>query len=112
MIIWVANNIFNANVSKYQLRNGHFGEELMKIFAQCADWIEQKQEQHILTIVPLQTYSVNLAIKVIKKYARMGVQYFVLDTMKPSADAKGEIYQSMMADAVMLYDIIKPTSLN
>ena len=112
MIIWVANNIFNANVSKYQLRNGHFGEELMKIFQQCADWIEEKKEQHILTIVPLQTYSVNIAIKVIKKYARIGVQYFVLDTMKPSANAKGEIYQSMMSDAVALYDVIKPTSLN
>jgi replicative DNA helicase len=112
MIIWVANNIFNANITKYQLRNGHFGKELMKIFQQCADWIEEKKEQHILTIVPLQTYSANIAIKVIKKYARMGVQYFVLDTMKPSANAKGEIYQSMMSDAVALYDVIKPTNLN
>lgn len=112
MIIWVANNIFNVNVSKYQLRNGHFGEELMLVFKQCADWIEEKKEKHLLTIVPLQTYSVNLAIKVIKKYARMGVQYFVLDTMKPSANAKGEIYQSMMSDAVALYDVIKPTGLN
>ena len=42
----------------------------------------------------------------------MGVQYFVLDTMKPSANAKGEIYQSMMSDAVALYDVIKPTNLN
>jgi hypothetical protein len=66
MIIWCANNIFKANVSKYQLRNGHFSEELMKTFQQCADWIEEKKEQHLLTIVPLQTYSVNVAIKVIK----------------------------------------------
>lgn len=112
MIIWCANNVFNANVSKYQLRNGNFGKELMKIFQDCADWIEEKKEQHILTIVPLQSYSVDIAIKVIKKYARMGVQYFVLDTMKPSSNAKGEIYQSMMSDAVKLYDVIKPTSLN
>ena len=98
MIIWVANNIFNANVSKYQLRNGHFGEELMKIFQQCADWIEDKKEEHVLTIVPLQTYSVNLAIKVIKKYARMGVQYFVLDTMKPSANAISLICMSVVSN--------------
>lgn len=112
LVCYVANNVLNKTVTKYQLRNGHFSSDVLDILRECANWIEEKKNQHLLTIVPLQRYSCKIAIKVIKKYAGLGVKYFVLDTMKPSYDGKGEIYQSMMEDAIALYDTIKPTSLN
>lgn len=112
LVCWVCNNVLNKEVNKYTLRNGNFGSNLMSTLREAADYIESMKEKRLLTIVPLQRYSCNLAIKVIKKYAGLGVKYFLLDTMKPSCDAKGEIYQSMMNDSVALYDVIKPTSLN
>lgn len=112
LLCWVCNNILNKEVNKYQLRNGHFNDKLMETLRDSAKWIEEKKEQHLLTIVPLQRYSCKTAIKLIKKYAGLGVKYFLLDTMKPSADSRGEIYQTMMEDSVALYDTIKPTSLN
>lgn len=112
LICWCANNIFKEDLNKYQIRNGKYNDKIMSVLRKCAKWIEEKKEQHILTIVPLQSYSCDLAIKIIKKYARLGAKYFVLDTMKPSQNAKGEIYQTMMEDAVKLYDVIKPTNLN
>ena len=42
----------------------------------------------------------------------MGVKYFVLDTLKESDGAKGEIYNSMTRDMVSLYDTVKPQCKN
>jgi replicative DNA helicase len=113
LLVWVANNIYGTELNKYTLRNGHFSDSVLGTLKQCAKWIEDKKDQHLLTIVPLQTYTVDLAIKVIKKYSSaMGVSYFVLDTMKESANSHDEIYRSMLRDSVKLYDTIKPTNRN
>lgn len=87
MVIWVANNIFKFDLPKYKLRDGNFDEETMTQLRKVADWIEEKKENQNITIVPLERYSVNIVIKLIKKYASLGVRYFVLDTLKESFDA-------------------------
>ena len=52
-------------------------------------------------------------IKLIKKYASLGVKYFILDTLKESCDAKtDEIYKSMTRDMVAIYDVVKPAAKN
>lgn len=113
LVIWVANNIFKFDIPKYKLRDGKFDEETMKMLRQVATWIEEKKERQNITIVPLERYSVNIVTKLIKKYASLGVRYFVLDTLKESFDAKtDEIYKSMTRDMVKLYDIVKPTAKN
>ena len=113
LIVWVANNVFKKELNKKKLREGNFTEEVMELLRKCADWIESKKEERILTVVPLEKYSVNIAIKTIKKYASLGVKLFVLDTLKESCDAKtDEIFKSMMRDMVKLYDVIKPSSKN
>jgi len=113
LIIWVANNIFKYDLPKYKLRDGKFDTETMEMFRKVADWIEEKKDNKNITIIPLERYSVNIVIKLIKKYASLGVDYFILDTLKESFDAKtDEIYKSMTRDMVALYDVIKPTAKN
>lgn len=113
LVIWVANNVFKFDLPKYKLRDGKFDEETMGQLRKVAEWIEDKKEKQNITIVPLERYSVNIVIKLIKKYASLGVRYFVLDTLKESFDAKtDEIYKSMTRDMVKLYDVVKPTAKN
>lgn len=118
MLIWVANNIFLSKPDEYlhkkELRKGHFSETTKELLKKCGQWIEQKKQEHIFTIMPLERYSVRTAIRIIKKYsAAYGVRVFVLDTFKESFDAKtDEIYKSMMRDMVALYDTIKAKAKN
>lgn len=113
LLIWVANNIFKEELHKYVLRDGNFNEKTIELLNKCAEWIEAKKDSRILTIIPLEKYSVNIATKIIKKYAALGVKIFVLDTLKESFDAKtDEIFKSMMRDMVVLYDVVKPSAKN
>lgn len=113
MIIWVANNVYKEKLQKYELRNGHFSDELKAKLIKYSKWIEDKKEKKIFRVVPLQHYSVNIAIKIIKKYSSAGVRMFVLDTLKESFDAMtDEIYKSMMRDMIKLYDVVKPSARN
>ena len=114
LLIWVANNIFKEELHKRTLRDGNFKEDTLKLLKKCADWIEEKKEEHILTVIPLERYSVDTVIKIIKKYASaFGCRVFILDTLKESFNAKtDEIYKSMMRDMVKLYDTVKPSAKN
>lgn len=118
LLVWVANNIFVKNpekyLHKYTIRNGHFDDETKELLQKCADWIEDKKNKRILTVIPLEKYSVRTVIKIIKKYSTAyGIKMFVLDTFKESFDAKtDEIYKSMMRDMVALYDVVKPSGKN
>lgn len=114
LLIWVANNIFKEELHKRTLRDGNFNEDTLKLLKKCADWLDKKKEEHILTVIALERYSVDIAIKVIKKYASaFGCRVFILDTLKESFDSKtDEIYKSMMRDMVKLYDTVKPSTKN
>lgn len=113
LLIWVANNIFKVELQKHTLRDGHFDKETMELLIQCSNWIEERKNEHILTIIPLERYTVGTVIKIIKKYSSLGIKMFVLDTFKESQDAKtDEIFKSMMRDMVKLYDVVKPKAKN
>lgn len=113
LLVWVANNIFKEELPKRILRDGNFNEETLNILKKCANWIDSRKEEQIFTVIPLERYSVNTVVKIIKKYSSLGVRIFVLDTLKESFDAKtDEIYKSMMRDMVTLYDVVKPSAKN
>ena len=113
LLIWVANNIFSFNIQKKDLRKGNFSEELKNNLKVCAKWIEEKKNNRNITIVPLESYSANTVIKLIKKYASMGVKYFVLDTLKESCDTMSvETYKALTRDMVRFYDVVKPKAKN
>lgn len=118
LLIWVTNNILRnkegEELHKMEIRDGNFSEETKSLLGKAADWLEEKAEKHILTVIPLERYSVNTVVKIIKKYSSaFGVKIFVLDTLKESFDAKTDaIYKSMMRDMITLYDTVKSTSKN
>lgn len=113
MIIWVANNVFKEELHKYVLRDGKFTNEIMELLKKCAEWIESKKENRNITIVPLEKYTTDIALKIIKKYTSMGVKYFCIDTLKESADSNSDkTWLDMTRDMVKLYDVIKPSSKN
>jgi len=113
LITWVANNVFKKDLQKYILRDGGFTEEQWELLKKCADWIELKKENKNIVIIPFPKYTASLAIKTIKKYCSLGCKYFILDTMKVSADNKNEQqWQSMTKDSVDIYDTIKPVGKN
>lgn len=113
LIIWVANNVFKKELKKYVLRDGGFNEEQWELLRKCADWIEEKKENKNITIIPFPKYTSKLAIKTIRKYSSLGCKYFVLDTMKISADADSSLqWQEMTKDSVEIYDAIKPAGRN
>ena len=112
LVVWVANNIFGGKFNKKRLRQGKFDEVELELLRKCADWIEKQKENKNITIIPLATYTVEVMIKIIKKYSALGVKHFVLDTFKESDDAIGESWKTMMLNMRQLYDIVKPSVKN
>ena len=114
LLIYVVNNVFKHKLQKRELRNGKFSEEIWEWLHEAVDWIQEKANEHIVTVVPLQSYNVDLAIKIIKKYSSaFGCRYFVLDTLKESNNSKtDDIFKSMTRDTIKLYDLVKPSSKN
>lgn len=113
LIIWVANNIFKKDLQKYILRDGKFSDDQWELLKKCADWIEEKKESRNITIIPFPRYTSKLAIKTIRKYSSLGCNYFILDTMKVSADINNNLqWQEMTRDSVEIYDAIKPAGRN
>ncbi len=114
LIIWVANNVYKEELKKYVLRDGNFDEKTMELLRKCATWIEEKKENKNITIIPLERYTTDISIKIIKKYNAIGnVKYFCIDTLKENADSKSDkTWLEMMRDMVKLYDVIKPSARN
>lgn len=113
LLVWVANNVFHGGVHKYELRDGHFSPETYKVLKDAADYLEKLKQKRNITIVPFEKYTAKAAIKIIKKYASMGVRLFVLDTLKESSDSRDvDTWKSMERDMVDLYDVVKPAAKN
>lgn len=118
LLIWIVNNVLikedEEKINKFQLREGHFSEHEKNLLRDAAKMADEMKEKNIFTVIPLERYSVNHVVKIIKKFrTSYGVRMFVLDTLKESFDAKtDEIYKSMMRDMVTLYDTVKPSALN
>ena len=113
MIAWTINNIFKKPFNKTRLRQGNFTEDEMILLRQAAEWLLDKKDNKNVTIIPLQTYNVNIMNKIINKYSALGVNYFILDTFKVGDDSAIQfMWQNLMQDMRKLYDIIKPSNKN
>lgn len=113
MLIWVANNIFKKDLQKYVVRDGKYTSEVKELLYKCAKWLKEQADNHKITLIPFQKYQTATAIKVIKKYASMGVKYFILDTFKQDAGKVSENTWLQMQQAMVdINDAIKPESKN
>ena len=108
LIVWVANNIYKTDLQKFVVRDGKFSDEVKELLYKCADWIAEKSENNMLTIIPFARYETQKAIRVIKKYASLGVKYFILDTYKADAGSRSDrMWLDMQQNMVDIYDTVK-----
>lgn len=108
MLVWVANNIYKFDLQKFVVRDGKYSDEVMDMLRKCANWIKEKANDNTVTIIPFNKYRTEKAIKVIKKYASLGVKYFILDTYKADSGSRSDkMWLEMQQSMVDIYDTIK-----
>ena len=113
LLLFACQYILKKPIKKIQLRDGNFDDDTLKILHDAADWLEEQDKNHNITVIPLERYTTDTVMKLIKKYKTLfNVDYYILDTFKESSDSKDEAYKSMLKDSVRLYDLTKPAGLN
>lgn len=113
MLVYIANNILKKTLPKYTVRDGKFTEETKDILKKCADWLREKAKNHTITLIPFEKYSTPQAIKIIKKFAAMGIKYFCLDTFKmDSGKVSEQSWLQLQQNMTDIYDVVKPESKN
>ena len=113
LLVWIVNNILEYDLQKYVVRDGKYSDEVKEKLHLAANWLKEQTDNHTITIIPFQRYQTSKAIKTIKKYANMGVKYFILDTFKLDAGKVTEqSWIQMQQSMVDIYDVVKPEALN
>lgn len=108
LLVWVANNIYKQDLQKFVVRDGKYSDETKDLLKKCADWIVEKSENNMLTLIPFKRYKTQKFIKVLKKYANLGVKYFILDTYKADSGSRSDkMWLDMQQNMVDIYDTIK-----
>lgn len=113
MLVWICNNILKFDIQKHVVRDGKYSTEVRETLHKAANWLEEKTKNHTVTIIPFLQYQTSKAIKEIKKYAALGVKYFVLDTFKMDAGkVSASSWMEMQQAMVAIKDAIKAEALN
>lgn len=117
-LVWIINNKIlpkdsNEKFTSKRWRDGHFTEREKELLYTAKKMLKEKIKDNLIIIEELESYSQKNAEKIIKRYAHLGIKYFVLDTFKVSSDHKGDMFWfSMQEDARKFDDLVKPTNLN
>ena len=53
LLVWVANNIYKQDLQKFVVRDGKYSDETKDLLKKCADWIVEKSENNMLTLIPV-----------------------------------------------------------
>ena len=113
LLVWIANNIFKEDLPKYIVRDGHYSEATKTILSKSKEWLIKQTQDHLITIIPFKKYSTSKAIKIINKYASLGVKYFLLDTFKLDAGKVNDnSWLEMQQNMVEINDVVKPEAKN
>lgn len=113
MLVWVCNNVIQYDIQKHTVRNGHFKEEVREKLTEAAIWLENKNNNNEIVILPFLQYKTSKAIQEIRKYAAGGCKYFILDTFKMDAGkVTNNSWLEMQQAMVDIKDAIKAEALN
>jgi len=113
LIVWICNNILKFDIQKHVVRDGKYSPEVKQKLHEAANWLEENTKNHTITIIPFLQYQTSKAIKEIKKYAALGVKYFILDTFKMDAGkVSANSWMEMQQAMVAIKDTIKAEALN
>jgi replicative DNA helicase len=113
LLVYIINSVLKGKFSKHRFNIGYFNNEEKFYLQQAIELIKQWQDEQYITLIPFERYQISKVIQLTKKYASLGVKYFMLDTLKLSTDIKqGDEWVSLMSDSLWIYDTIKESSLN
>ena len=113
MLVWICNNILKFDIQKHTVRDGKYTEEVKRNLHKAADWLEEKTKNHMVTVIPFLQYQTAKAVREIRKYAAMGVKYFILDTFKMDAGkVSNNSWLEMQQAMVSIKDAVKTEALN
>lgn len=113
LLVYIINNVLKGKFSKHRFNVGYFTNEENFYLQQSMELIKQWQDEEYIILIPFERYQISKVIQLTKKYASLGVKYFMLDTLKLSTDIKqGDEWVSLMRDSLWIYDTIKDSSLN
>lgn len=115
MAYYINNYIKGAEFNKYRFIQGQFTLEEKQWLNQAKEWIEKNISDGMIRIVAMTSFSIDKAIKIIKKYAKLGgVKYFCIDTFKidSNMDGRNQVWLDLMTNMVKLYDTIKKAGLD
>lgn len=113
ILVFVCNNILKFDLQKHIVRDGKYSPEVKAKLHEAAQWLREKTEDHTITVIPFQQYQTSKAIKVIRKYAHMGIKYYMLDTFKMDAGKVSENSWLQLQQAMVdINDVIKPEALD
>lgn len=113
MLVWVCNNILHYDIQKHTVRDGHYTTDVRTKLKEAAEWLEEKNKEDRITLVPFLQYKTANAIKEIRKYAAQGVKYFILDTFKMDVgEVNDNSWLAMQQAMVDIKDVVKSEALN
>lgn len=113
LLVWICNNILKYDLQKHIVRDGKYSDEVKNKLHEAADWLKNKTQNHTITIIPFLQYHTSKAIKAIRKYAALGVKYFILDTFKMDAGkVSSNSWLEMQQAMVNIKDVVKTEALN
>lgn len=113
MLVWICNNILSFDIQKHVIRDGNYTDEVRSKLHEAASWLEEKTKDHLITVIPFIQYETSKAIKTIRKYAAMGVKYFILDTYKMDAGkVSSNSWLEMQQNMVDIKNTVKSEALN
>jgi replicative DNA helicase len=112
-LVFICNNILKEDLQKYIVRDGKYSNNVKETLYKAAQIMEQQKANRTITIIPFQSFSTAQAIKIIKKYAALGISQFMIDTFKNDAGRVSDnSWLEMMQHMVDIYDVVKPDVKN
>ena len=113
LMVYVANNILNKELRKTVLKNGKFTIDNKKLLYEAANWIIENTKNHVITIIPFQSYKTSEVLKIIRKYSSLGVKYFALDTFKrDKGNVNEKEWQQLEQNMTDIMDVVKTSNKN
>ena len=116
ILTYVVNNELDGEeFKKTRFFVGNFTKAEKEALYKAVDWLNEKLQKGIIKFVNFSSFSMDKAIRTIKRETDINdVKYFILDTLKMDAIAKGgeQAWLHLQQNMVKLFDTVKPAGKN
>ena len=122
ILTYVVNNILSKtnDGKEYEFKKtrffvGNFTKEEKEALYKASDWLKENLERGIIKFINFSSFSMDRAIRTIKREVDVNdVRYFILDTLKMDAIAKGgeQAWLHLQQNMVKMFDVVKPAGKN